>query len=481
MPLILAAVLGLAGGTVRAKLPDQIVPDGLAIQVKQERVTQEQLHAIAALGFTYVRTGIWWDNVEFPARGDRRWNAPLRRFAPDPSLPDPWQTSFDTFIGQARRAGLKVLVTLYNGNILYTGEPVPVADTLGGTHNLLPGPRTPDAIVGFAAFAAATARHYADLYGGENFVWSIFNEPNMDTNFPPKFSPEAYGDVLLQSCRAIKAAVPGAPVIGPDMTVIQGKGDGEIDYDFIRRMLRHVNVLTCIDGFSLHPYRPMPPDSVAADYRAIKAVLEPFMRAAKRRVPIMVDEWGYTTRGEPLRFKYPGATPDRELEQAAQVTRTFIVNLAEGVPLAVWYEWQDDGDDPEEGEHGFGLLDLTGRPKAGHAAVKTMIDALRGLSFTRRIAPKSCATADAQLYLFRPPASNAAPRAPGMLVAWSDKPGAQLHIPANLRAGEDIAALGQKSEPHDRTLFPLDALPRYIPVKAGVEAGLKCSVHRVFP
>ena len=36
------------------------------------------------------------------------------------------------------------------------------------------------------------------------------------------------------------------------------------------------------------------------------------------------------------------------------------------------------------------------------------------------------ATADAQLYLFRP----TAPKAPGMLVAWSDKLGAQLHIPA---------------------------------------------------
>lgn len=448
----------IASSPARAALPDGVVPNGMAIQVKQERVTQEQMHAIAALGFTYIRTGIWWDNVEFPERGDWHWDAPLRRWAPDPSLPDPWQTSFDTLVAQARRAGLKVLVTLYNGNRLYTGDPVPVADTHGKTHHLLPGPRTPEAIAGFAAFAAATARHYADLYGAENFIWSLFNEPNMDTNFPPKFSPEDYGDVLQQSCQAIKAAVPGAPVIGPDITVIQGKGDGEIDYNFIQSMLRHVNVMTCIDGFSLHPYRPMPPDSVAADYYGIRAILKPYMQAAGREVPIMVDEWGYTMRGKPLRHKYPGASPDREQEQAAQATRMFIVNLAEGVPLAVWYQWQDDGNNPDEGEDGFGLINLDGTPKASYAAVKTMIATLRGMSFKRRLTPPSCRATDAQLFLFHPAAS----RAPGVLVAWSDQPGTQLRLTAG----------------KDKSVFALNALPRYISLKAGAESGLVCSTAR---
>lgn len=458
--IVLGGVLDAA--CAHAALPDPVVPNGFGLQVKPERVTQDDLHTIAGLGFSYVRMAVWWDNAESPARGDWHWDAPIHRLAPDPSLPDPMLTSFDGFVAQARQAGLKLLVTLYNGNRLYVGDPVPFTTPLGVTHQLLPGPRTPEQIAGFAAFAAATAKHFADRYGSDNFIWAIFNEPNLDSNFPPQFNPEIYGDVLLQSCLAIKAVVPGATVIGPDITVIQGKGDGQIDYDFIRRMLAHKNVLTCIDAFSFHPYRPTPPDTVVADYRTLRELLQPFMTAAHRHIPIMVDEWGYTMRGKLLRSQYPGASPDRGLEQAALLARSFIVNLAAGVPLAVWYEWQDDGDDPQEGEHGYGLRDLAGQPKPSLTAARTLIATLRGMIFDRQLVPPSCAAA--QLYLFRP-------RTPGgahILAAWSDQPAMAIVIKPQHLAGASTAMLGQKSPlatPTAQTVFALNALPRYIPIR----------------
>jgi hypothetical protein len=457
--IVLGGVLGAP--CVHAALPDPVVPHGFALQVKPERVTQEELQTIADLGFMYVRMAVWWDNVEFPGRGDRQWDATIHRLTPDPYLSDPMLTSFDGFVAQARQSGLKLLVTLYNGNRLYVGEPVAVTTPLGKTHQLLPGPRTPEQIAGFAAFAAATAKHYADRYGSDNFIWAIFNEPNLDSNFPPQFNPEVYGDVLQQSCQAIKAAVPGATVIGPDITVIQGKGDGQIDYDFIRRMLAHVNVLTCIDAFSFHPYRPTPPDTVVADYRTLKELLQPFMATAQRQIPLMVDEWGYTMRGKPLRFHYPGASPDRNLEQAALLARSFIVNLAAGVPLAVWYEWQDDGDDPQEGEHGYGLRDLAGQNKPSLKAAQTLIATLRGMVFDRQLAPPSCAAT--QLYLFR----SQTPGRAYILAAWSDQSDASIAIKPQNLAGASVALLGQKSPlatSAEKTVFALDALPRYIPI-----------------
>jgi hypothetical protein len=30
--------------------------------------------------------------------------------------------------------------------------------------------------------------------------------------------------------------------------------------------------------------------------------------------------------------------------------------LANGIPLSIWYDWRDDGTDPNEGEHHFGLV-----------------------------------------------------------------------------------------------------------------------------
>lgn len=477
--LVIVVLVGMLGvPSADAALPDPVVPNGFALQVKPERVTQEDLRTIAGLGFSYIRMAVWWDNTEFPARGDWHWDAPIRRLAPDPFLSDPMQTSFDGFVKQARQAGLKLLVTLYNGNRLYVGDPVPVATPLGATHHLLPGPRTPEQIAGFAAFAAATAKHYADLYGSDNFIWAIFNEPNLDSNFPPQFNPEIYGDVLLQSCQAIKAAVPGATVIGPNITVIQGKGDGQIDYDFIRRMLAHTNVLTCIDAFSFHPYRPTPPDTVVADYQSIKELLRPYSTAAHRQIPVMVDEWGYTMRGKPLRPHYPGASPDRGLEQAALLVRSFIVNMAADVPLAVWYEWQDDGDDPQEGEHGYGMRDLAGQSKPSLTAAQTLIATLRGMVFERQLTPPSCA--GVQLYMFRPER----PGEISILAVWSDQRDASIVINPNYSAGASITMLGQKSpltKPAIKSIFAINSLPRYIPVRNLSDFAPRCLTRPRLP
>lgn len=470
IPRSLALLIGLAvyAHPGHAGMPAPVIPEGFAIQVKQERVTLAQLQEIAALGFAYVRTGIWWDNVELHQRGAMRWDVPIARFAPDPSLPDPMQTSFETFIAQARRAGLKVLVTMYHGNILYTGGQVPVMNTHGKIEHQLAAPRTPEQIAAFANFAAATARHFSGRYGAENFIWSIWNEPNMDTDFPPRHDPAIFGDVLLQSCRAIKQAVPGAPVIGPDITVIQGKGEGEIDYDFIKKMLRHANVLTCIDAFSLHPYRPFPPDTVAADYRRIRKILRPYSRAAGREVPIAVDEWGYTMHSHRRAIDHPEAD-DPAVEQAALLARFYLVNLAEGVPLATWYEWQDDGDDPKEGEHGFGIVALSGRKKPAHATAKTLIATLRGMKFSRKLAGAGCKRAQAQFYLFAPASSGG--RAP-ILAAWSDRAGAGFTIAvAAVADGQNFTL----EKPGGRAAFALGPLPRYITIKDGAALDIACS------
>jgi hypothetical protein len=38
------------------------------------------------------------------------------------------------------------------------------------------------------------------------------------------------------------------------------------------------------------------------------------------------------------------------------LARQFLTNAANGIPLSIWYDWRDDGVDPNDPEHHFGLV-----------------------------------------------------------------------------------------------------------------------------
>ena len=81
-----------------------------------------------------------------------------------------------------------------------------------------------------------------------------------------------------------------------------------------------------------------------------------------------------------------------EQKQAALLARQFLTNVANGIPLSIWYDWQDDGSNPTEAEHHFGLMRYrSGRStelleaKPAYLAAKTLIANLRGFVFQERL------------------------------------------------------------------------------------------------
>ncbi len=56
-----------------------------------------------------------------------------------------------------------------------------------------------------------------------------------------------------------------------------------------------------------------------------------------------------------------------------------------GIPLSIWYDWQNDGPDANYNEHNFGTVmnDLT--PKPAYIAMKTMTGRLGGYVFKQRM------------------------------------------------------------------------------------------------
>ena len=67
----------------------------------------------------------------------------------------------------------------------------------------------------------------------------------------------------------------------------------------------------------------------------------------------------------------------KQKAQAKAVLDIYRSNLRGGVPLTIWFNWQDVGQDRAEIEHNFGLVDFHGKPKLGQHAVKALVDTLR--------------------------------------------------------------------------------------------------------
>ena len=66
--------------------------------------------------------------------------------------------------------------------------------------------------------------------------------------------------------------------------------------------------------------------------------------------------------------------------------RQQIFNLAQEIPISIWYDWKNDGDDPSENEHNFGLVYPDLIPKPAYNAIKTLTRELGGCRIWRRVA-----------------------------------------------------------------------------------------------
>jgi hypothetical protein len=263
----------------------------------------------------------------------------------------------DAFVGAAQAVGLRVLFILDYGNPVH-GPARAVVDEAGRE--------------AFAAFATAAATRY----GGRGHVWEIWNEPNL-----PQFwngagrgpDPLAYAALVEAVVPALRAADPSGDVLIGSVfmglpalvAAIGGVPGGE----FLARLFG-TGVLADVDGVTVHLYRAEPPESVAADVRAVRDLME----RAGRVVPLWSGEWGYSTydpAAPPTGVNYlPAVTPAR---QASYVARMLLHNHVLGLAGSVIFKDRDAAPaDPGNIEHHFGLMrgDLSAKP--AYAAVATL-------------------------------------------------------------------------------------------------------------
>ena len=305
---------------------------------------EKDLDLIAAAGFKLIRMDFGWQSTE-RVKGTYNW------------------TAFDELTANLEKRGLGAIYILDYSNSLYEESTVAKDPITGKEQKSTASPQHEESVAAFARWSAAAAEHYK----GKNIIWEIWNEPNISF-WKPKPDVAQYTTLALATCKAVKSAVPEATIIGP--------ASSETPWPFLETFLSS-GVLEYLDAVSIHPYRnySKSPETASTDYKRLCELIGRFAPEGKKQMPIISSEWGYST-----------ALKANSLDaQAANIVRMQLSNLMCGIPISIWYDWKNDGTDPNDWEQNFGTVtnDLT--PKPSYNAVKLMNTQLKGYTFMQKI------------------------------------------------------------------------------------------------
>jgi hypothetical protein len=162
---------------------------------------------------------------------------------------------------------------------------------------------------------------------------------------------------MKAACIAIRRQYPNEIIIGP--------ASAGVDLDFIEACLRG-GMLEYWSGVSVHPYRRNEPATAAKDFAKLNALVARYAPPG-RKVPIICGEWGYSTSW----------TGFDDFKQADYLTRMIRFSRQEAIPLTIWYDWRDDGDDVANDEDRFGLVQRSPQglfePKPAYMAARRVL------------------------------------------------------------------------------------------------------------
>ncbi|WP_258535681.1 glycoside hydrolase family 5 protein [Bacillus sp. 03113] len=207
-------------------------------------------------------------------------------------------------------------------------------------------------------------------YKNKGIVWEIWNEPNGGF-WEPKPNYDEYALLVEEVSKVIKKNDPSGIIVAPALA-----GLNKQSLDWLNEILKR-GMINNIDALSVHPYRGYNPETVIQDYQSLRELITKY---TKKKVPIISGEWGYSTG------KGWAGLNLTDQQQAEYAARMFLINHYEKIPISIWYDWKDDGTNPNNGEHNFGLRenDVT-KPKLSYYSVKALNKIFNGYKYNRRI------------------------------------------------------------------------------------------------
>ena len=322
-------------------------PEALGVNIHFTDPDPGEVKMLAAAGFRWIRMDFVWQSTEVE-KGKYDFS------------------SYDRLLKALDEYNIHPLFILDYANTLYDNGRAPFTNE---------GRRA------FANWAAVAVSRYR----GRGILWEIYNEPNTGFWTPaPKVSD--YIALALEASKAIHSVAPAEQIIGP---AVWG-----MDLDFVEECLR-AGLLNYWSAISVHPYRKAEPETVVDDYARLRQLVEKYAPTG-RRVPIISSEWGYSAASFGV----------GEGKQSALLARQLLINQSQGISLSIWYDWQDDGNDPAQIEHHFGTVrqhyynnrEPVYDPKPSYNAIKTLTTIFYGFRFGERL---STAKPDDFVFAFR--------------------------------------------------------------------------------
>ncbi len=322
--------------------------NGLGVNIHFTDPRPGEIKMIAGAGFRWIRMDFKWDATE---RERGRYDF----------------SSYDRLLGSLDQHNIHALLILDYANPQYDhGAP----------------PRTEGTRRAFADWAAAAARHFA----GRPVIWEVYNEPNNKMFWKPQPDVNEYVALALAVGRAFRAAAPNEKLIGPATGM---------DFPFLEACFKG-GLLDYWTAVSVHPYRESDPESAANDYCRLRKMIDRYrtrsgsdginrttLASSHDQIPIISGEWGYSSVWRGM----------SEEKQGAMLAREMLTNLANNISISIWYDWRDDGIDPNEPEHHFGMVraasqggrDQVFEPKPAYLAAKTLSGFLDGYAYQHRV------------------------------------------------------------------------------------------------
>jgi len=289
---------------------------------------EDLLEIIKQANIKWIRDEVYWSEIE-KTKGVFNFPKP-----------------YDDYIKAAQARDIQVLLILDYANSLYTPQ----------TNS---GLMTDEQRQAFARYCKEVIKRYKPL-GVKHY--EIWNEPNISMFWHPQPNADDYTSLLKVAYQACKEADPDC--------IVLGCATSQIDVSFIGRVFA-LGGGDFMDVVSFHPYyTPNPPEQRLSDgIGKLQSVIG--------QKPMWVTETGYTT--------YTGANGVSEEQQANYLVRMFLTARTFPTMHRVsWYDLQNDGTDPAEPEHNFGLIWKDKTPKAAYKAYQTMASLVKDLNLTQQ-------------------------------------------------------------------------------------------------
>lgn len=403
--ILSALVSGAAFLSAAEKFPGSVT-DASGVNIHFTDAKPGELEMLKAAGFKHIRMDFSWGATE-KQKGVYDFSA------------------YDRLTASLEKHGLKGYYILDYANPHYEKER---------------SVRTPEGRAAYAKWAAAAVSHFK----GRGICWEIWNEPNGGF-WSPIANVEEYSAMAVEASKAIRAVDPDAILTGPATSTI--------DMAFLEGCFK-AGLLEYWDAVTVHPYRQTGPESVTFEYDALRRLIAQYQPKSRPPVKILSGEWGYSS---------VWLNHDDE-SQGKMLSRQWLTNAANCIPVSIWYDWHDDGPDPKEAEHNFGTTKLKyyeGRnpvydPKPAYDAAKTFNTILNGYSFVKSL---SLGNIEHQALLFRHASGKS------LVAAWTTASGSRsVHLPSDDGTFKVTDHLG-KTLPDltvkDGMAFEINDSPRY--------------------